>query len=531
MIIKNLKITIGRILFAAVMVFIIAAFALYQQGYYDIVFIDRETESQVTDVPDVIGVPETTSEEINQNENVIENEPVDDTSEAESEEPESNPVTQPTQNEPSYKELTAKIESSKNYLSSDWNISDKVYKSNTHKITSFTLPVTVEKIYSYTNENYSVSVYNEETGETEIAQKSRRLPLIRSYLGYLLINNASHQTSLYNPAKNIINRDLVNFAPAYLRDMTGKPLFIYENGYYTINTDSRLAPVTDIDINLFSGLEGFYPNNTGTTGLYLYYEERPISRLINGIQVEAAANRGEYLAPIYVDDVSRLYGYKNSVGNIIIPARYLYAFDFTDTGLAVVADRNRAVSVINTYGNTVISVQNMTLRIPELSARAIYDGYYLPKELTTANRGMFYFDNGLLRVRRVITQSNTLQTKLKDTDVLIRFDGSIFDIPPGYEIVYYSDGVAVLKSGDLYGCFSNTGKWIAQPIYTYAGSFNEGLIVLGNRDGKKGMIDTSGNTVLPFVFDEISDVSGGVIAAYEKENGWSIYLKIARREG
>ena len=524
MIKKNLKLAAGRILFGAVMVFIIAAFVLYQQGYYDIVFIDRETEPEVTDAPEKITPPETTAEEIE--ENII------DEDSPESDETDTDTYEPPVQNDPAYKELTAKIENAKNYLNNGWTVYEGLYNRNSNKIVTFNLPVSVEKVYSYKNENISENVYNEETNETEIIQKNQKLPLIRSYMGYLLINNASNTTSIYNPVKNIINRDLKDLSPAYIRDMAGNPVFIYEGENYTMNSDSRLAPI-DIDINLLTGLHGNYPRYHGSVnaGLYLYYEERPISRLINGLQVEAAANRGEYLEPIYVDDVSRLYGYKNADGNVVIPARYLYAFNFTENGLAVVGDRNRVLSVINIYGNTVITVQNTTLRISELSARAVYDGYYLPKSFSMDQRGMLYFDSGLLRVRRVITQYNTLQSILRENDVLIKTDGSIFEIPSGYEIVYYSDGVAVLKSGELYGCFSNTGKWITQPIYTYAGMFNEGLAVLGNRDGKKGVIDINGNTVLPFVYDEISDISGGAIAAFEKQNGWSIYLKIAREEG
>ena len=522
---KKLKVAAGRILFAVVMVLIIGAFVLYQQGYYDIVFIDRETEPAVTDVPDEIAAPEETTAEETEENGIEEDPPEADDTEAVPEEP-------PVQSDPAYKELTAKIENAKNYLNNGWTVYEGLYNRNSNKIVAFNLPVTVEKIYSYKNENISVNVYNEATNDTEIVQKSQKLPLIRSYMGYLLINNAAHATSIYNPVKNIINRDLINLSPAYVRDTAGDPVFIYEGENYTMGSDSRLAPV-EIDLNLLTGLRGNYPRYYGTvnSGLSLYYEERPISRLINGAQVEAAAQRGEYLEPIYVDDISRLYGYKNAAGAIVIPARYLYAFNFTENGLAVVADRNRVVSVINTYGSTVITVQNTTLRISELSNRAVYNGYYLPTDFSMNQRGMLYFDSGLLRVRRVITQSNTLKSTLRDNDILIRTDGSIFEIPTGYEIAYYSDGVAVLKSGDLYGCFSNTGKWITQPIYTYAGMFNEGLIVLGNRDGKKGVIDTNGNTVLPFVYDEISDMSGGVIAAFEKQNGWSVYLKIAREEG
>ena len=71
-------------------------------------------------------------------------------------------------------------------------------------------------------------------------------------------------------------------------------------------------------------------------------------------------------------------------------------------------------------------------------------------------------------------------------------------------------------------------NWIAQPIYTYAQPTSEGLTVLGFTDGKKGMIDSSSNIVIPFVFDFLSPASGGKIAAYEAEHGWSVFEKLVK---
>jgi len=525
MIMKKIKAWAGRILFIAAMVCVIAAFVLYQQGYYDIVFIERKAEPAIND--NIITESETASEIPADVQDII-------TEETEPESDETSPETAAAQPviSPDYKELTAKIESAKNYLENGWAITDKVYNRNSHKITAFSFPVSTEKIYSYRNEIIESTVFNETTNMEETAKKSRKIPVVRSYMGYLLISNPDKTTSVYNPVKNIINRNLSEITPAYMRDTDGNPLFFYGGAYHIIDTESRLSPV-DAGVNTVPGLFGNYPSNYGrpNSGLYLFYDERTISRLINAAQAEAAMERGEEIEPIYVDEVSRLYGYKNESGVVVIPARYVYAYNFSDNGLAVVADRNRAISVINTNGNTVITVQNKMLRIPELSARTIYDGYYLPADFSMDQCGMLYFNNGLLRVRRVITEANTLGSTMRESNVLIRADGSIFEIPFGYEIVSYSDGVAILKNGDYYGCFSHTGKWIAQPIYTYAGIFNEGLAVVGYKDGKKGVIDTNGNTVLPFVYDEISDMSGGVIAAYEKQYGWSIYTKIARKEG
>ena len=56
-----------------------------------------------------------------------------------------------------------------------------------------------------------------------------------------------------------------------------------------------------------------------------------------------------------------------------------------------------------------------------------------------------------------------------------------------------------------------------------------GLATLKTEDGRVGMIDTEGNIVLQFTYDYISQVSDGLIAAYRRENGWTI-LKMMEKD-
>ena len=84
----------------------------------------------------------------------------------------------------------------------------------------------------------------------------------------------------------------------------------------------------------------------------------------------------------------------------------------------------------------------------------------------------------------------------------------------------------LLERDGLYGFMDYSGKWIAQPIYTDAEAFSEGLAVIGTADGRYGMIDTSGNIVVPFAYTHISSCSDGVIAVYSEESGWHILRKM-----
>ena len=83
---------------------------------------------------------------------------------------------------------------------------------------------------------------------------------------------------------------------------------------------------------------------------------------------------------------------------------------------------------------------------------------------------------------------------------------------------YHADNVDLLRSG----------AWIAEPIYTYAEAFCEGLAVLKTPMGTYGMIDTEGNVVLPFAYKYISSSSDGLVACYSSENGWEMMRKMTK---
>ena len=47
-------------------------------------------------------------------------------------------------------------------------------------------------------------------------------------------------------------------------------------------------------------------------------------------------------------------------------------------------------------------------------------------------------------------------------------------------------------------------------------------------NGKKGLVDTSGNWILPQVFDYLSAPSQGMIAAFDKSVGWQVFRMMSK---
>ena len=158
---------------------------------------------------------------------------------------------------------------------------------------------------------------------------------------------------------------------------------------------------------------------------------------------------------------------------------------------------------------------------------AYNNSYFAPNEATPDHLGFFYFDKGLTRVyyRELDYQGRVTIEK----DILVDKYGREFYVPEDYAIKAYSNGVILLEKDGYYGFMSYTGNWIAQPIFTYVQPFYEGVAVIGFTNGKKGLIDTQGNIIIKFHYDYISNCTGGIVALYDRNEGWTVLNKMRRR--
>jgi hypothetical protein len=143
--------------------------------------------------------------------------------------------------------------------------------------------------------------------------------------------------------------------------------------------------------------------------------------------------------------------------------------------------------------------------------------------------GHYYFDDGLIRMRVVERLPHKLDIYEADYEVLVDTNGKQVSIlPEGYNLVSYSDSVFLVERNGRYGYYHRDGYWVAQPIYTYAAPFIEGLAVLGYEEGIKGVIDTEGNIVIPFRYTSISNASTGLFACFSETDGWKVFAKVKK---
>ena len=310
-------------------------------------------------------------------------------------------------------------------------------------------------------------------------------PLLSCYMGYILYASGPFSLQIQDntgaalaPAKNPADVKLPG-----LRDAAGVPLFAVNGGYGTLSADGTFAPSAYDPNTDFRGVYGQYPSWYGA-------QTDPLSRY--------QASNG-------------LWGFKDPTGKVVIRATYKYAYNFSE-GIACVVTTKSVVQFINASGT-----------------RLFKTNYYVPPTDPGAATmgGYYYYDHGLVCVWARNYDLHGVEL-VSQGPTVIRADGSAFGLPQDYTLVDYSCGVFLLTKDGKYGYMNYNGDWIAQPVYTSATPFSEGVAVLGFGSGSMGVIDTSGNIVLPFAFDYITPCSGGVMLTYDKADGWSIINKVRR---
>jgi hypothetical protein len=160
--------------------------------------------------------------------------------------------------------------------------------------------------------------------------------------------------------------------------------------------------------------------------------------------------------------------------------------------------------------------------------------YYLPpaSETTLRDIGFYYFDHGLTRA--IYRMVDPTAAAFEERHVLLehKTDSSgrsfftEFYTPEDYTVVSYSNGMILLEKNGSYGFMNYRGEWIAQPIYSFAQPFFEGVAVIGV-GSMRALIDTQGNLLTRgFIYNQITNCTGGIIALYENNRGWIVLNKV-----
>ncbi len=395
-------------------------------------------------------------------------------------------------------------------------------------------------------------------------------PLIELYMGYIFIDNGTTLDIYSRDGIYQTSFDDSDYIPAYARDINGRPLFYKtttveclpygeeylkrkpkgtrvrephdreknvwveaklknkEKGipsteekkvYYTLN--SSYFSLSDYNERTDGrGINFDYPAYYGISDNNMYVSGKNFdtySQSIDGTVTVKHTDKWAFARDgVEVTDYIYDKAYNMSEGLGCVSTEPYYQ----DGGMFFVRPNGtRAFNTVKKYNNTALDRYIIENILPPLS--------YGPESI-----GYFYYDHGLVRARLEVIDywnytTNNLFRYNSSVEVLLDSAGNVFPIPVGYEIKAYSNGMILLEKDGLFGFMDYTGAWIAEPIYSHAEAFSEGLAVLKTQDGRYGMIDTSGNIVLPFSYKYISSASDGIIAAYNGSE-WNIIRKMKK---
>lgn len=260
-----------------------------------------------------------------------------------------------------------------------------------------------------------------------------------------------------------------------------------------IFTISFTAVSTYIGYKIYNYKYGYYmddANMSDTCDEICYYDGSV--KLYNKILGKTTTPRLDWIGNsdgkdtfiVFSKDVKR--GFLNKLtGEIVIPAKYLHAWNFSE-GLGAVVKNNK-VGFINDQGKEVIPLK--------FSYHSGYD-----------NRIDFLFKDGCCTMTDSLGKHGLIDKTGK------------WLIEPQYDYIQNSDfGYRKVKLGDKYGLLDKNRQWKFQVEYEDITVLKDGFLLF--KDGIQQQVASDGLTVvLPFVYDETQELhynSGEVTEAGE----------------
>ena len=250
------------------------------------------------------------------------------------------------------------------------------------------------------------------------------------------------------------------------------------------------------------------------------------------LPVEAwVGNFSEGFAPIcFPDKPPSIYsmhcGFIDETGRIAIPPRFVLSSQFSE-GLAWI--RTEAlVGFINQSGKVVIE-------LPDSFSIGFHEGLAAVKTQTGSGfidkTGRFIstkryeqvedFSDGLAAVAegRWNEAKYGFINKSGEVAIPLRFDPRPGQFEGSMSLSRFTEGLAPVMFGNLYGYIDHKGNTVIPAIFRDAGQFAEGLASVTKADGEKGYIDKAGRFVIRLASGRGGQFNDGLATLAVEING------------
>jgi hypothetical protein len=200
-------------------------------------------------------------------------------------------------------------------------------------------------------------------------------------------------------------------------------------------------------------------------------------------------------------------GYLDLNGKYVIKPKYYSAEKFFHNRAIVSTERNE-FGVIDTKGKLIVPIEkdyisNYSEGYAPFAKGGLYgyidlDGYIT---IEPQYKAAFGFKCGLAKVLKQGRKFHCYVNTNGEEVLSIRRFSSLGS---------FSEGLASVKLGNLYGYINKKGDVVIDPIYSSAGNFNEGFAVVQFDNLKYGYINIRGDKVIDEVYPEARSFSQGV---------------------
>ena len=203
-----------------------------------------------------------------------------------------------------------------------------------------------------------------------------------------------------------------------------------------------------------------------------------------------------------------LYGFVDHKGKFVITEQFDYANPFSDGFASIEVDRQHGY--INHAGQWLT-----TQRFAE--ATDFHDGvaWVIEKGDCAAD--------GLCGVYTVGKPPIPPAVSRRCRYSLLNTKGEIVAAEAYLDVKPFSEGLAPVSDGKLWGYSDRSGKLVIPLQFDYAQPFSEGVAAACTSATSCGHIDNTGAMVIPATFRETRDFSEG-LAAVQLESGWYSYI-------
>ena len=243
-------------------------------------------------------------------------------------------------------------------------------------------------------------------------------------------------------------------------------------------------------------------------------------------RTESDFSEGLAVVNVDIDSNTVLYGYINKSNQIVIPARYEYAYTFHE-GKAVVKNYDR-FGMIDRKGNEVMPCKYIGIS-------GMIEGRCFAFDALTEKAAMF--DKNMKQITDFkydeITHYGEGYYTARIGDQYTYLNNKGKECFGMYEnLSGFIDGYSMVKLNGKYGIINKKGKVILPIEYDNSGwrtmeyIFSENLAMV-EKDGKYGFVNKQGEVVIPLIYESAQHCTEGLIPV-QKNGMWGFIDKEGR---